>query len=278
MMDLAGSILGGGEFLQRVVDALGDLSLSSFLSPTRGIQFLASEGLGEIGTVPQWALTIGGTELRINVLPLVMAWLIMAFWVLLAWLGTRNLKEKPGPLQTVLELIVGAFDDLCRDTLGERGRKYMPMVATLFLFIVVANVIGIFPGMEEPTKDMNTPMAFAIIVFFVVHFSGFYFKGFKYLVEFFEPMIEVGPIKIPNLFMFALNVVGELGKVISHAFRLFGNILGGSIIILVISWLCRNFALPIFLKAFLGIGIGVIQAFVFAMLALTYVAVAIAED
>lgn len=266
------------ESVHRMIDALSRLSYPTLPSPLRGFQFLASEGLEEIGTVPQWVLTLGGVELRVNVLPLVMTWIIMAFWILLAWWGTRKLKEKPGPLQTVLELMVGAFDDLCRDTLGKRGRKYMPLVATLFLFVVVSNVIGIFPGMEEPTKDMNTPMAFALVVFVVVHFSGFYYKGFRYLVEFFEPMIEIGSIKIPNLFMFALNVVGELGKVISHAFRLFGNILGGSIIILVISWLCRNFALPIFLKAFLGIGIGVIQAFVFAMLALTYVAVAIVED
>ncbi len=278
MMDLLSSALGGVDFLHPAAGVSGNLPDLPSLFPIRTLQFLASEGLGEIGTVPQWVWTLGGLELRVNVLPLVMTWAVMAFWVFLAWLGTRHLKEQPGALQTVLELIVGAFDDLCRDTLGPRGRRYMPLVATLFLFVVVSNIIGIFPGMEEPTKDMNTPVAFAVVVFFVVHFSGFYYKGFRYLVEFFEPMIEVGPIKIPNIFMFALNVVGELGKVISHAFRLFGNILGGSIIILVISWLIKDFLLPIPLKAFLGIGIGLIQAFVFAMLALTYVAVAIVED
>jgi len=275
-MEWINSLFIGQEIAISILEQIG--GRLSLLSSPRALLFLTSEGLGDIGSVPQMAWSVGQFQIKINPLPLLMTWLIMAFWILLAWLGTRNLKERPGPLQTVLELIVGAFDDLCRDTLGARGRRYMPLVATLFLFIVVANVIGIFPGMEEPTKDMNTPMAFAVIVFFVVHISGFYYKGFRYFVEFFEPMIEIGPIKIPNLFMFALNAVGEIGKVISHAFRLFGNILGGSIIILVISWLCRNFALPIFLKAFLGIGIGVIQAFVFAMLALTYVAVAIVED
>lgn len=236
------------------------------------------DALGGIGTVPQWVVSVGGLDFRINVIPLVMTWLIMGFLIVLAWLGGRKLQEKPSGLQTFLELAVGAFSDLCRDSLGKRGRVYMPLVTTLFLFIALSNTIGIFPGLQEPTKDMNTPMAFAIIVFFVVHFSGFYFKGFRYFIEFFEPMIEIGPIKIPNLFMFALNIVGEIGKVISHAFRLFGNILGGSIIILVISYLIQYFALPVALQAVLGLGIGIIQAFVFAMLALTYVAVAIVED
>lgn len=237
-----------------------------------------TQGLDNIGTVPQWVVSVGGTDLRFNILPLFMTWVVMAFWIVLAYVGTRNLQQRPGFFQTVLELIVGGFDNLCKETLHERGRKYMPLVTTLFLFIVVANVIGIFPGLEEPTKDMNTTLAFASVVFVVVHTSGLRYKGFRYVVEQFEPMIEIGPIKIPNLFMFVLNVVGEIGKVISHAFRLFGNILGGSIIVLVISHLIQNFALPIPLKAFLGIGIGVIQAFVFAMLALTYIAVAIVED
>jgi F-type H+-transporting ATPase subunit a len=252
-------------------------ALSSFMRWCVGLA-AGEDALGEIGTVPQWVLSAGGMEFRINVIPLAMTWLIMAFLMIVAWLGGRNLKEKPDGFQTIMELIVGGFRDLCRDSLGKRGRIYMPLVTTLFLFIVLSNTIGIFPGLEEPTKDMNTPMAFAIIVFFVVHFSGFYFKGFRYFIEFFEPMIEIGPIKIPNLFMFALNIVGEIGKVISHAFRLFGNILGGSIIILVISYLIQYFLLPVALQGILGLGIGVIQAFVFAMLALTYVAVAIVED
>ena len=248
--------------------ALGDMLQVPFLTG----------GIEDIGTVPQWKVTIGETLLKINPIPLVMTWVIMGFWILLAWLGTKNMKEKPGGLQTVLELLVGTFDSLCRDTLGERGRRYMPLITTLFVFIVISNCIGVIPGMSEPTKDMNTPVAFAVIVFFVVHFSGLRYKGFGYIIEFFEPMVIIGPIKIPNLFMFVLNVVGEIGKVISHAFRLFGNILGGSIIILVISWLLRGWVMPVPLKAFLGLGIGVIQAFVFAMLALTYIAVAIAED
>jgi F-type H+-transporting ATPase subunit a len=258
----------------RFMDSFHSFFHSFYLLPSA-----ASDGLDSIGSIPQWSFTVAGVSVSFSVLPLVMTWIIMAGLVLLAWVGTRNLKQAPGPLQFFLEVIVEAFDNLCKDTLGQKvGRTYMPLVTTLFLFIVIANIIGIFPGMEEPTKDMNTPVAFAVIVFFVVHFSGFYFKGFRYLLEFFEPMIEIGPIKLPNLFMFALNVVGEIGKVISHAFRLFGNVLGSSIIILVISSLIRSFALPIPLQAILGLGIGVIQAFVFAMLALTYVAVAIVDE
>ncbi len=252
-------------------------ALSSFMRWCVGLA-AEEDALGEIGTVPQWVFSMGGTEFRINVMPLAFTWLIMAFLIAIAWLGGRNLKDRPGGLQTILELIVGSFSDLCISSLGKRGPLYMPLVTTLFLFIAISNTIGIFPGMEEPTKDMNTPVAFAVIVFFVVHFSGFYFKGFQYFVDFFTPMIEIGAIRIPNLFMFGLNVVGEVGKVVSHAFRLFGNILGGSIIVLVISYLIRNFALPVALQGILGLGVGIIQAFVFAMLALTYIAVAIVEE
>ena len=139
-MSLVSSLPVGVEGLSRAAEVLGQPGFLSFPRLPVLLPWVAAGGLEGIGSVPQWVLSVGGMEFRFNVIPLVMSWLVMAFWVLVAWLGTRNLKEKPGALQTVLELIVGAFDDLCRDTLGKRGRQYMPLVATLFLFIVVSNI------------------------------------------------------------------------------------------------------------------------------------------
>ena len=188
----------------------------------------------------------------------------------------------PGRFQLVMEMIVDAFDGLTRETLGaERGRKYLPLVGSLFLFIWVSNLVALIPipGFEEPTKDLHITLGLAIFVAVVVHASAIRCNGpWKYVLEYFEPMIKIKGVKIPNLFMFFLNVVGEIGKVISHGFRLFGNIFGGAIIMLVFASLIKSIVLPIGLQAFFGLFVGTVQAFVFAMLALTYIAVMIAGE
>ncbi len=224
----------------------------------------------------------------VNIATVLNSWLIMAFLIFSCWAITRHLTPVPNRLQVIAEEYVSAFDTLCREVLGdEKGRKYLPMVATLFIFVLLSNWIGIFPSfwhifhglphwlkIEEPTKDLNTTLGLGLFCFFVAHISGIYYKGIKkYVAEYFEPMVEIGSLKIPNLFMGVLNIVGEFGKAISHSFRLFGNILGGSIIILVISNLTKFIVLPVALNAFFGLFVGAIQAFVFAMLGLVYVSV-----
>lgn len=257
-----------------------------------GIFFIKIDMSG-IAAVPAKLHTLFGMTVPfngINIATILNSWLIMGFLILFCWLVGRHLTPVPGRLQTVAEAYVSAFDQLCREVLGDnRGRKYFPLVATLFIFILLCNWIGIIPSfwrivngmpdwlvIAEPTKDLNTTLGLGILCFLIAHVSGIYYKGVKsYITEYFEPMIVIGKVKIPNLFMGVLNIVGEFGKTVSHSFRLFGNILGGAIIILVISNLTKYIMLPVFLNAFFGLFVGAIQAFVFAMLALVYISVMI---
>jgi F-type H+-transporting ATPase subunit a len=134
----------------------------------------------------------------------------------------------------------------------------------LFMFLLFSNWLGIIPHLEEPTKDLNTTLGLGIMGFVIAHYAGIKSKGFKaYIKEYFQPIF----------FMMPLNLIGELAKIVSISFRLFGNIMGGSIIILVVSYLTYSVALPPFLYAFFGLFVGTIQAFVFTMLTVVYISV-----
>jgi F-type H+-transporting ATPase subunit a len=190
-----------------------------------------------------------------------MTWIVMGALIAFAFLATRKIGFLPNPFQAVGELIVRSFYDLTRDTLDEEmAKKYFPLICTLFMFLVLCNWLGTFPTLEEPTKDLNTPLGLGIMGFFIAHYAGVKAKGFGYIKEYFEPIFFMAP----------LNVIGELSKVVSISFRLYGNMVGGAIIILVVSHLIHSLVLPPFLMIFFNIFIGTIQAFVFTMLTLVY--------
>jgi F-type H+-transporting ATPase subunit a len=219
----------------------------------------------ELTNVPVWDLGVwGGIPIVLNSETLIMSWIVMGILILFGFVATRKLAILPGPYQTLAELMVDAFEGLCADALDERNRKYFPLVITIFLFIWLSNILGIIPFLSEPTKDLNTPLSFGIIGFIISHYAGIRTKGFKaYATEYFQPMFFMAP----------LNIIGELSKVVSISFRLYGNIMGGAIIILVVGNLVWNLILPPFLMAFFGLFVGTIQAFVFTMLTLVYISV-----
>ncbi|MBN1593559.1 MAG: F0F1 ATP synthase subunit A [Candidatus Coatesbacteria bacterium] len=199
----------------------------------------------------------------------IMTWVVIAIIIIAAYLTARRLKEVPGRVQVLVELFARFFDGLVKDALGRDDRGFLPLIGTLFLFLIISNWIGVIPGLEEPTKDINTPLSLGIMGFFIWHFSGVKAKGFvDYFKEFFQPIFLMAP----------LNVVGELAKVISISFRLFGNIMGGAIIIIVVSHLLYFILIPVVLNGFFGIFVGSVQAFVFTMLFLTYTSVAVRSD
>ena len=154
---------------------------------------------------------------------------------------------------------------LTEDTLDKKlAKTYGPMTCALFMFLVISNWLGIIPHLEEPTKDLNTPLGLGIMGFVIAHYAGIKTKGLKsYLKEYCDPIFFMAP----------LNIIGEFAKVVSISFRLFGNIMGGSIIILVVSYLTFSVLLPPVLNAFFGLFVGTIQAFVFTMLTIVYISV-----
>lgn len=221
----------------------------------------------DISYVPQWTFTLGGLKIVLNSETLIHTWMIMGLLIVFGLLATRRSRLVPNPLQSLAEIIVSVFDGLVYDALElENSRRYFPLICGLFLFLWLGNMWGILPYFAEPTKDLNTPLGLGIMGFFIAHYSGIKVKGFKrYVSEYFQPIF----------FMMPLNLIGEIAKVVSISFRLYGNIMGGAIIILVVSHLIYSLVLPPFLNAFFGLFIGTIQAFVFTMLTLVYISVQI---
>ena len=219
--------------------------------------------MDELTTIPQLTLKFLGINLVFNTQTILMTWIVMAALILFGFLATRKKGLLPNPFQVVGEIFVTAFRSLTVDALGEdMAKKYFPLICALFMFLLLCNWLGIIPELSEPTKDLNTTLGLGIMGFCIAHYSGIRAKGFK---EYAKGYME------PIFFMAPLNLISEISKVISISFRLFGNIMGGAIIILVVSHLVYSLVLPPLLNCFFGLFVGTIQAFVFTMLTLVYI-------
>jgi F-type H+-transporting ATPase subunit a len=221
--------------------------------------------MGELGRLHQLIIPVFGHNITINLEVVIMTWIVFALLIVLGLFASYKRKILPRPLQALGELIVSLLYGLTEDALGkELAKTYAPLICALFMFLLLSNWLGIIPHLEEPTKDLNTTFGLGIMGFFIAHYAGIKSKGFKaYIKEYFQPIF----------FMMPLNVIGELAKIVSISFRLFGNIMGGSIIIMVVSHLIYSLVLPPFLYAFFGLFVGTIQAFVFTMLTVVYISV-----
>jgi F-type H+-transporting ATPase subunit a len=219
----------------------------------------------DLTKIPQLTLELFGLNLVFNTETILMTWIVLAALIVFGYLATKKIGFLPNPFQVVGELFVNALYGITKDALDEEmAGKYFPIICSLFMFLILSNWLGIIPKLSEPTKDLNTPLGLGIMGFFIAHHAGIKTKGFKrYAKGYFEPIFFMAP----------LNIIGELAKVVSISFRLYGNIIGGAIIILVVSHLIYSLVLPPFLITFFSLFIGTIQAFVFTMLTLVYISV-----
>lgn len=194
---------------------------------------------------------------------LLFTWLVMLLLVGTSVLITRQLTPKTGMSrgQALLESLVVFIKDQIVAATGERADKYLSFISTLFLFIVVSNTVNIIPGFHSPTASLSTTAALALYVFVAVPVFGITSVGAK---NYFRYYIEPTPLMLP------FNIIGELSRTLALAIRLFGNIMSGSLIAAILLSLAPLF-FPVAMQAF-GLLIGVIQAYVFAILALVYVA------
>lgn len=195
--------------------------------------------------------------------------LIVVMLSVLSFLATRRLQVYPGRLQNVMEVIIDGLHNLLIDTMGEHGKKFFPLIATLGLFILTANLIGIIPGFESPTANINTNLAMALVVFFSTHVVGVITHGFKYIKQFLGPVWWLIPLMLP------IELISHLSRPLSLTFRLFGNIAGEDIVLLVVLLLVPLLVpLPIM---FLMIFTSVVQTLVFMLLAMMYIGGAMEE-
>jgi len=197
------------------------------------------------------------------------SWFVMAALALLSFLATRRLDIYPQKLQNVMEAALGGIDGFLTDTMGHEGRRFFPLVATLGLYILTSNLLGLLPGFESPTSNINTTASVAIVVFFMTHIIGFRMHGVKYLKHFMGPIWWLSPL------MIVIELIGHLARPLSLTMRLFGNIKGEDIVLAVVLFLVPALVpLPVF---FLMIFTSLIQTVVFMLLTMMYIAGAMEE-
>lgn len=239
---------------------------------------LAAEPLFHIGSFP-----VTNT--------LIIAWVIILILGVATWRMSANYREKPAGAQNVFEMVVEKLLDLMTDVLGSRAAaiRFFPLVATLFIFIILSNWLEIVPGLgtigllkveegktvivpflRSVSSDLNFTIALAVITVLAIQIFGIMSIGFwKYAGKFIN---FHGPI---NFFVGILELIGEISKIISLSFRLFGNIFAGEVLLTVILFLVP-YIVPLPFLA-LEIFVGFVQALVFSMLTLVFLKIAMAE-
>lgn len=190
-------------------------------------------------------------------------WLIIVLLLVLSALATAAIKTVPGGLQNFMEVVVGGIENMIVDTMGEHGRPFFPLVATLAIFVLVSNLIGLIPGFFPPTANINTTAACAIIVFLSTHVVGIKHHGVHYLKHFMGPIAWLAPI------MFFIEVIGHLSRPVSLTLRLFGNMNGHELVLMIFFGLAP-FLVPLPMML-MGVLVSFIQAFVFMLLAMIYI-------
>jgi len=192
-----------------------------------------------------------------------LTWVVMAILVLGSWAITRNLSDDEDITrwQNLLETIVVTIRDQIRDVGTRKPGRYLPFVGTLFLFIAVSNLLAIVPWYEPPTGSLSTTAALALCVLVAVPIFAITEKGVAgYLRNYVRPTV----------FMLPFNIIGELSRTIALAVRLYGNVMSGTVIVgILIS--VAPFFFPIIMQL-LGLLTGLIQAYIFAVLAMVYIA------
>ena len=190
-------------------------------------------------------------------------WLVMALLAIVSWLVTRKLSTgtQLSRWQNVLEVVVGGMRDQIRDVSHQDPNRYLPFIGTLFLFIAVSNLLSMIPGYEAPTGSQSTTAALAICVFVAVPVYGILDQG---LLGYLKRYVR------PTVFMLPFHVMGELSRTLALAVRLFGNIMSGTKIVAILLAIVPLF-FPILMRA-LGLLTGLIQAYIFAVLAMVYIA------
>jgi F-type H+-transporting ATPase subunit a len=195
--------------------------------------------------------------------PVVTTWAIMAVLTLGSWLVTRRLDRHPNRMQAVLEIAVTGILGQIEEVIRKDARRLLPLLGTLFIFLVAANLSGVLPGVKAPTAKLETPAALAFIVFVSVHYFGVRAQGLLgYLASFAKP----------KLVMLPLNILSEVTRTFSLMVRLFGNIMSGEFVIALVVALAGLF-LPIPFMA-LEILLGLIQAYIFTVLATVFIGAA----
>jgi F-type H+-transporting ATPase subunit a len=217
---------------------------------------------------------VNGTAVHLTE-SMVATWIVMAILIIFAVIVRIKIKkftEVPtGKFQNAVEALVEMLSSFTKNALGEKLEFLGAYFFGAFVFIILSNYIGLIPGVRSPTTDLATTAPLAVSTFILIHFNGMRFRKGKYFKEYLSPF----PVFLP------LNILGECARPLSLALRLFGNILGGLIIIELMYGMmpiAAQFLTPIIAHGFFDLFAGFLQAFVFTMLSMTFIRVKATED
>ena len=188
-------------------------------------------------------------------------WLVMGGILVIAFIVTRRLNDVPSKLQAAVELLVEGLHGLVASNMSGVGKGFVKYFGALMLYLYLANISGLF-GIRPPTGDINVTVSLALFTFVINHYMGLKANGLGYIKGFFEPL----PLT-------PLNILGELARPVSLSLRLFGNILGGTLLGAMVFSLVP-IVLPAALSLYFDLVSGLIQAFIFTMLSMTFIALA----
>lgn len=188
-------------------------------------------------------------------------WAIMIVLGFVCWFVTRRLQLEPGRVQTAIEGIVAVIEESIRAVAPQHTQQILPFIGTLWIFLVVANLSGLLPGANSPTRDLSATAALAVTVFLSTHWFGIRIMGWK---KYFSHYVKPSPLLLP------FHIISEITRTVALAVRLFGNIMSLEMAALMLL-LVAGFLVPIPILM-LHIVEALVQAYVFGMLALIYVA------
>jgi len=199
--------------------------------------------------------------------------------LLIAKMATKSLRAVPTGTQNVMEAFLGGVIAMGKDVIGEEhARKYLPLIAAIGMFVLVNNLIGIIPGFESPTSNINVTLTLALIVFAYYNYEGMKKQGVLTYFKNFVHLGEMNPIAkfAMSLLMYPIEIVSHLSRIVSLSFRLFGNIKGDDLFLWVLLMLTPWIVpiTPLVLLTFMAF----LQTFVFMILTYVYLAGAIALD
>ncbi len=200
----------------------------------------------------------------------VYTWVVMILLIVASFLAVKGLSLVPGKGQNIFEILISGLEDFMVDITGEEGRWLFPLTATVFLFVLAANMIGLVPGFYPPTANLNTTLACALVVVVFTHVIGVKYHGVKYIKHFLGPVWWLVPIFFP------IEIISHVARVLSLSFRLFGNMMGHELVLGILFFLAGLFFAPLPIMA-LGIFVALVQAFVFFLLSVMYFAGAMEE-
>lgn len=218
------------------------------------MQDLASRLMEELQSKTSFTVHVFGTSIPVPQ-SVTVTWGIMAFLMIMTLIFVRNLKMVPDKPQIVIEAIVGFINNFFTDILGEHGKRYIPYLGTVLIYLACSNLLGLF-GITPPTKDLNTTAGLALMSIVLIEYSGIHAKSVKgWLKSFAEPMPIMAPINFLELFI----------RPLSLCMRLFGNILG-SFVVMELLKIVVPAVIPVPFSLYFDIFDGLIQAYVFVFL------------